>query len=214
MKKRKGSALFMVLLTMIILSIVILAISTSFTANLRMVTGQQNQHQAYYYALGGIEIGTAILNSQTELAIPDPDDATLDTTMHTLFDLYQLALDDPGNFHIDNPNLFRPELAAEIGADGVGFLSIPNDNWADDPHGIIFYDNPDDPFDDEGGTFSMVGEALIDIWLDTVVDDGKNWIRLRVTGIAYNSSGNEISRHTEFKSFDVRNSNVNNTFSF
>ena len=61
MKRRKGSALIMVVCIMVVITIVMGGLSTYFMVNATQATKQKERIQAYYLAAAGLELGVSAL---------------------------------------------------------------------------------------------------------------------------------------------------------
>lgn len=136
MEKRKGAALVTVIITMVVLFSMTVIISNYFMVGLRVTLNQQNYQRAYYCALGGIEIGTAILNQPTLLdIIEDPvGNPGVVTGMFTMLELYEANV---ANVNNGNPLVSPPIPYNDAAGVLVGEVTI-----------TIFVDNP--PRDAQG----------------------------------------------------------------
>lgn len=216
MKKRKGSALSTVLITLMVVSMLMSIIYTYYMVNIKLAIKQQHNQRAYYCALGGIELGTAILNQKVTVArTPEPPPGNTDATEQlSLYELYQEYRPGPPIVNVRVRNItdvgynptnvpatapaishFYSTVAPAQLINNQGYLTIPNALHTDP---IYYHEGTD-----------RLGEVSIIMYLDTHPVDGKYWIRLAAVGIAYDANGDEVARRIERKSFSLDSSSEN-----
>ena len=122
LNNKKGAALIMVIILLVVVMIISMSVATIFSNNLKQITNQEEQIQAYYLALSGIELAYSALFKPIPVEGEDKDDYLikkfLDGSDGFSINEDELDIDNDGNSDVD------VTITAQTSADGKREIKI------------------------------------------------------------------------------------------